>query len=385
MKRIVLFSLQEGAMGGVHSVNRTLADALRKAGWDVRLLYLRSLEKGDEECHVIRPDRPWSFCEGSRILSLCKQGHLLAAARALLTRLGDQARYRADCARARKYLLSLSPDAILASHYLVLNAIPASLLSRTLHHVHTSFAETMAQGDNARTLRRYCGRIGYLWLSRAICERAASAGFAPSFYLYNPLSTYPAERTEAERSGKIVLLTRFSEEKRLPLAVELCREAFSRLPEGAEEYSVHFYGDGPEKEALCRAIGDDGRFVIEGRTTEPLRVLSDARLTLNTSRFEGFSISVLEAAACGVPTVSFLFGEAAPEEILDGRTGYLVPMDDRKAFVERLYTLLTEPEAVRSLSEGAREFAKGFDADSCAASLEQILSRLPLDKPNKEA
>jgi glycosyltransferase involved in cell wall biosynthesis len=280
--------------------------------------------------------------------------------------------------------MKTAPDAVITSHYLLLDAVPTPLLSRTVHHVHTSFSETMNQQANAKTLLRFNGKISFLWLSKNILRSAQEAGFLFSHYLYNPLSRFPAERTRAEQQKDVVLLTRFSEEKRLPLAVELCRRAMEKIP-FHQQGRVLFYGAGPEEEALRQAIGEDPRFVIMGRTDDPYAALQSARFTLNTSRFEGFSIAVLEAAAAGVPTLSFCFGEAASEEIADGITGRLIPMDENEAFVSALCALWTEDETVRALSEEARHFALGFTKEKSGEALLAILSRLPLDKTEKES
>jgi len=385
MKKIVFFSLEKGQMGGIASVNTALKRALENRGFSVQLLYLRqkSAPTLSEDGGTALRNAPWQFTEGREIQAALKKRKFFCAIRLFFQRFLDTARYQKDLRRAGAWLKKEAPDAIVTSHYLLLDGVPKEMLSRTVHHVHTSFAQTMAQGANRKTLLRFNGQIALLFLSRNICQKAKDAGFRHTHFLYNPLPEYPEERTPAERNRSIVFLTRFSEEKRLPLAVELIRQALDSLDD-PQRFSVLFYGSGPEEAALSAAIGEDARFSLMGRTDRPRAALKDARISLNTSRFEGFSISILECAAAGVPTLSFHFGEAAPEEILNEETGLLVPMDDNEAFVGSLKRLLTEDALVERLSLGAREFARQFAPEHCARALETILSALPLDKNEKE-
>lgn len=385
MKTVLFFSLEAGRMGGIAAVNRSLKKGLEEAGYQVKNLYLRAFSDGqpDPEGITVRETLPWKFTQGSEIKAALKEKKILRALKLVFARRGDSLRYRQDLKQAQKILRRERPDCIITSHYLLLDAVPREFLGRTLHHVHTSFSQTMAQKAGGEMLRRYRGKIGFLWLSRAICQKAKEAGFSDSFSLYNPLSHFPEERTLAEEKKDLVILTRFSEEKRLPLAVALCRKAFDQMPD-PDEFRLLIYGQGPEEKAIQEAIGTDPRFLLMGKTDAPFDVLKNARLTVNTSSFEGFSISLLEAMASGVPILSFHFGEAAPEEVLDRVTGRLIPMDDNDAFVSALGELLKEDEEIKAMSLKAREYATRFRLEDTVTKLENVLSRLPLDKTEKE-
>ena len=99
------------------------------------------------------------------------------------------------------------------------------------------------------------------------------------------------------------------------------------------------------------------------------------------SAYEGFSISVLEAAAMGVPAVSYRF-EAFPEEILDGVTGYLVPEGDDEAFVKAVCRYLSDPALARRHGANARAWAKNFAPGAVVDQWERKVFSL-LDKKEK--
>ncbi len=385
MKKIIFFSLEDGWLGGVARVNLALEPALKKEGFRVQNLFLRGCDwpqEEKEENTILRENYPWNFIDGGKILTALKEKKFGSALSLLFRRLRDEMYRAIDFRKAKAYFRREAPDCIVVSNYYLLDAIPKEYYSRTLHHVHTSFAATMAAKANRETILRYNKKIGFLWLSREICKKAEEEGFENCFFVYNPVTSFPEERSVAEESRTVTLITRFSEEKRVPLAIHLIQKSLDRLPDPTA-YHVDLYGTGPEEELVRQAIGEDSRFSLHGYIRDPYVPLQNSRLSINTSSYEGFSISILEAAASGVPTVAFSFGEAAEEEIEHGKTGFLIPMDDNDAFVEALVRLFSDDALCHALSLGARQFAKSFCPDAIVRDWTRLLSHLPLDKSGK--
>jgi colanic acid/amylovoran biosynthesis glycosyltransferase len=91
--------------------------------------------------------------------------------------------------------------------------------------------------------------------------------------------------------------------------------------------------------------------------TEVLRWWQRADIGVLTSDNEGMPVSLMEAAACGVPVVATRVG-GVPELVLEGVTGLLSPAADANAFAEALQLLLQNPEMRRRLGSAARERAE---------------------------
>jgi glycosyltransferase involved in cell wall biosynthesis len=71
------------------------------------------------------------------------------------------------------------------------------------------------------------------------------------------------------------------------------------------------------------------------------------------SRSEGFSNALLEAMACGIPSVITRVG-GNPEAINDGENGFLVSSEDDQAAADRLLFLLRNPAKAALMGEAAR-------------------------------
>ena len=368
--KILFFSLERGRGGGVQSVNQALSEEFIRRGHTVKEVYLRSA--GDGQGFVARESLPWEFTEGKEIKKALREKRFFRALRLFLRRTADCFRYQGDLAVTKEYLRTEKPDCIILSHYLLLRGVPEEFLSRTVCHVHRAPEEVLQNPAHKNTLLRFRGKVRFLWLSKESAKKAEEAGITPSFSIYNPLSVYPEERTEAETKTKISVIARFSPEKRLPLAVLLLKKAFEKIPD-SKAFSVEFWGYGEEEEALKSACEGDPRFSVKGKTSDPFSVLAESRFTVNTSPFEGFSVSVLEALAAGVPVVSFDFGSSAKEEIQNGKTGFLLPQGDEEGFVNALVTLLSDDKITKQMSENARQAALPFRKEAVGEAWEEFL------------
>lgn len=98
-----------------------------------------------------------------------------------------------------------------------------------------------------------------------------------------------------------------------------------------------------------------------------------ARLCVVSSRHEAGPLVVLEAAACGVPTVGTAIGhirDLAPAAAL------AVPVGDFAALAAGILALLGDEPRRRAMGEAAQSWARAHDADTTAAAFERIYAEV---------
>ncbi len=122
---------------------------------------------------------------------------------------------------------------------------------------------------------------------------------------------------------------------------------------------AHFVwaGDGElqdETIALIRSLGLEGVFHFAGLRRDIPAVLNALDCFVLASHWEGFSLSVLEAMAAGLPVVMNRVSGAA-EAVLNGETGLLVPIGDVQAMAEALGIILSNTEHARALGQAGRQ------------------------------
>jgi phosphatidylinositol alpha-1,6-mannosyltransferase len=89
---------------------------------------------------------------------------------------------------------------------------------------------------------------------------------------------------------------------------------------------------------------------------------------------EGLGIVYLEASAAGLPVIGGDSG-GAPEAILAGESGYVVPGGDVTALAGRLTELLADPAAAAAMGEkGMAWVQREWRWDLVAARLQRILA-----------
>ena len=87
---------------------------------------------------------------------------------------------------------------------------------------------------------------------------------------------------------------------------------------------------------------------------------------------EGWGITIVEAAACGTPSLAS-DSPGLRDSVRHGDTGFLVPHGDAAALAVRMIELSDTPSLVARLGERARRFAEGLSWERTAAATEQHL------------
>lgn len=118
--------------------------------------------------------------------------------------------------------------------------------------------------------------------------------------------------------------------------------------------------EGPEERIGPAAI----RFVpYQAEPTAVARYYQAADVYVHAARADTFPNTVLEALACGTPVVATAVG-GIPEQVDDGRTGFLVPVGDAPALAQRLTQLLSDAELRAQVGgEAARAARERFDLE----------------------
>ena len=90
---------------------------------------------------------------------------------------------------------------------------------------------------------------------------------------------------------------------------------------------------------------------------------------------EGLGIVYLEASAAGLPVISGDSG-GAPDAVLDGETGYVVPGRSVTALAERITGLLADPDRARAMGQrGLAWVEQEWDWSRVAGRLDALLGR----------
>lgn len=165
----------------------------------------------------------------------------------------------------------------------------------------------------------------------------------------SPATTEPAT---------VVAVARLRPVKNLPALLE----ATAQLVRHGRPVRVVIVGDGPDRadlEGRRAALGLDDHVTFIGAGDQHLVRHWWQRATVGvlTSHSEGMPVSLMEAAACGVPTVAPAVG-GIPELIADGVTGFVTAPGDTTALADALDRLLGDADLRGRMAVAARARAE---------------------------
>jgi glycosyltransferase involved in cell wall biosynthesis len=139
-------------------------------------------------------------------------------------------------------------------------------------------------------------------------------------------------------------------------------------------------GDGPERDYLeqyAEQIGVTNHVTFQGfveADEDVIGHLKAADVFVLPSIREGFPNTILEANACGVPSIVVDHPENGSTAVVeDGVTGF-VTEPSAAAIAGRIVDIISNEQTRTQLSEGAIEFGRAHDWDVIVDDLEQIYS-----------
>ena len=179
-----------------------------------------------------------------------------------------------------------------------------------------------------------------------------------------------------EHSRPIVLsLGRITQQKGSDLLVHLWKNVRTVI----DDASLYFVGDGPDRARLQNLCSTEDAVFFPGSTTTPKLWFEAADVIAMPSRWEGHSLSMLEALACGRPVVAF--DVEGMRETIGDDAGIVVPPGDCDAFTTALVQMLQLSHEDREFigQIGRKKVEDKFNLEqSCAAirsMYQQVLSK----------
>lgn len=121
---------------------------------------------------------------------------------------------------------------------------------------------------------------------------------------------------------------------------------------------ARFYGDTSYFDALAAMVPERHRerirFVGALPHTEIIDRMRQAAVLVNPSYSESFGMTVVEAMACGLPTITTAVG-GMQETVVDQSTGIVVPCGDPGAIAAALSTMLSDSERRNAFGRAGRQ------------------------------
>jgi len=157
---------------------------------------------------------------------------------------------------------------------------------------------------------------------------------------------------------RIISVGRLVAQKRHDLLLEALKVCAERVP----SISCWIIGDGPERgrlEQLTQELNLTENILFLGERTDARSLLQHADIFVNTSDWEGFPITLLEAMAAGLPIVATNVG-GNREIIQTGETGILVEPGNAQAIAIGICQMIANPKTAKKMGQRGQEEVREF-------------------------
>jgi len=234
-----------------------------------------------------------------------------------------------------------------------------------------------------RPLPRAYGRAGFHAISESTRDDLVARGVPPGKIRgihpgVDGRRYCPSPSVPRSTEPRFLYVGRLKRYKGIGLAIqalELARRSRSDL-----RLDIAGTGDHrPALERLAAELGQTEAVTFHGFVSEERKIslLRTAWANLFPSPKEGWGITVVEAAACGTPSLAS-DSPGLRDSVRHMETGYLVPHGDVEVLASRMLELAGDPQLVSRLGAGARALAESLTwertADETEAQLRAIIA-----------
>lgn len=192
--------------------------------------------------------------------------------------------------------------------------------------------------------------------------------------IHNPISFKTVSISSLDKK-RVIAVGRYHYQKGFDLLLQSWKRVESQCP----DWELVVFGDGNriEYEQLRDSLGiDKSRCHLNAPTSQIQKEYTDSSVFVVSSRFEGLSMALLEAAACGLPIVSFACPCGPRDVITDGVDGLLVEKENVDALANSLVKVMNSSGLRQKMSNAIQKKAESFQIENIAIRWKQLFESL---------
>lgn len=190
----------------------------------------------------------------------------------------------------------------------------------------------------------------------------------------NPISI-SSTNLSTNTNKRIIAVGRLVKEKNFSSLIKAFRFVVEKHP----DWKLEIYGKGELKDSLQEEIIKNKlleNIELMGYHSNITEILKNFSIFVMTSLYEGLPMSMLEAMSIGLPIVSYDCPYGPRNLIIDGETGYLVPLNNENILAQRINELIENSDLRKKLGKNAKIQSEVFKVDKIIERWESLFIHL---------
>lgn len=191
----------------------------------------------------------------------------------------------------------------------------------------------------------------------------------------NDLTNSLLEKLNDRKIIKITTVSRLTVQKDINTAIK----AFKLVNDNIPNTILLIIGVGPKYNKLYKLVNSlklSSKIFFIGATKNPYYFLKKTNIYINSSLYEGFGYSIIEAMSMGKPVVA-TDSPYGPREILaEGKYGLLTRIKSEKEMSIAIMKFITDKKLFQSYSLLSKKRAQDFSLDKMNAAYTQLIKSL---------
>ena len=191
--------------------------------------------------------------------------------------------------------------------------------------------------------------------------------------IYNPLTFIPSGMADTD-CKRVLAVGRLAPQKNFANLIEAWKAVADRHP----DWTLDIFGEGKSRSFLAGKIREyelERSVRLRGNTSDIGAEMQRSGFLVMSSRFEGFPLVLAEAAAAGLPLVSYDCPCGPSEMIRDGWNGFLVPLDDTAGLAAAVCRMIESLDR-RLFGKRSAEIAAKLNIGTIMTQWEELFHRL---------
>ena len=204
---------------------------------------------------------------------------------------------------------------------------------------------------------------------------------AKTFVIPNPISFFPKESAELVNK-QVIMVGRYNDAKGYDYLIPSWEIVHQRHP----DWTLNVYGSGELRGQVTEWIREkhlESSIMMHDPVDNIMEKYVESSICVLSSRYEGFSLVILEAMACGVPVVSFDCPYGPRNIIKNDEDGILIEPLNYQALANGICKLMEDEDLRIQLGTNARNNVLRFSQDSIMGQWENLFHKLINDRTNE--